>query len=131
MSTAELNALNRQNEQLAYLQDQAQINATVQRYRRARIQTIRSLRGALATLYAFFAIFLVIALAATLPAGASTTSIALRVGAALLAFAFPWVVPSLASGISTIGAAATEMVSTRTDPYRLAATPPSSSSLSR
>lgn len=123
-----LAALLRQNEQLAYLRDQSQLATTEQQYRRTRIQSIRSLRGALSTLYTFFAVFLAIALAATMPAGASTFSMVTRAGVALLALAFPWVVPSLAAGISAIGAATTEMVRVRTDPYRLAATPPPSAS---
>jgi hypothetical protein len=122
--TRELTALRRQNEQLAYLRDQAQIATTAQRYRRARIQTIRSLRGALATLYSFFAVFLVIALAATLPTGASTMTIALRGALALLVLVFLWTVPTLAGGISALAAATTDMVRARTDPYRIAATPP-------
>lgn len=109
----ELAALDRQNQQLAYLQDEAQNVTTERTYHQANIQSTRGWHGLVSRLYTLFTVFFVALLAFTLPADAtSSTVVAVRVVVALCVMVFPWCVPVLAAGAMHLGAKMKEWSST-------------------
>lgn len=123
MSTApdnELAALEQQNAQLLFLQEQAQLLDTDRTYRQARIQSIRSWRGFVAKVYTLFAVFFAVALAAMRPSGASTTHTVVRLLLALLALVFPWCIPGLAIAAESAADAVRDYSQSVTNQFRLA-----------
>lgn len=118
---AELDALDRQNEQLAFLRDQAQKTGTDQTYMQARLQSIRSWTGFVRKLYVLFAAFFLVVLAGTLPSsGGGWGAIALRALIALLVIVFPFCVPGIAAEVQSAADSAGGFVRARTSQYRLA-----------
>ena len=119
-ASAELDALDRQNEQLAFLRDQAQKTGTDQTYMQARLQSIRSWTGFVRKLYNLFAAFFLVVLAGTLPTGGGWGAIALRALIALLVVVFPFCVPGIAAEVQSAAASAGGFVRAHMSQYRLA-----------
>lgn len=121
-TSAELDALDRQNEQLAFLRDQAQKTGTDQTYMQARLQSIRSWTGFVRKLYILFAAFFLVVLAGTTATmdGGGWGAIALRALIALLVIVFPYCVPGIAAEVLSAADSAGGFVRARTSQYRLA-----------